>query len=108
MQTWMYLQGGNINVPQADALSWKVQFWPDKKDTTGRQLKSVLRTNPNIDLADLKSQSATLQGLTALEWLLYEPQLDQDRCSLATTVSASLVDTSASYKQSLITNPWKG
>ncbi|GAM60214.1 hypothetical protein JCM19232_547 [Vibrio ishigakensis] len=61
MQTWMYLQGGNISVPQADALSWKVQFWPDKKDTTGRQLKSVLRTNPNIDLADLKSQSATLQ-----------------------------------------------
>lgn len=108
MQTWMYLQGGNISVPQADALSWKVQFWPDKKDTTGRQLKSVLRTNPNIDLADLKSQSATLQGLTALEWLLYEPQLDQDRCSLATTVSVSLVDTSASYKQSLITNPWKG
>lgn len=107
MQAWMPIQGGDLGSPEADNLAWKVQFWPDKKDTTGRQVKTVLRTSPEISVLELKSKGAPLQGLTALEWLIFEPGFNDERCPLAVTITKNLVDSSDLLVNHLASNPWK-
>ncbi|HGP5080327.1 TPA: imelysin family protein, partial [Vibrio cholerae O1] len=37
MQGWMALQGQQRGPSAALDLSWNMQFWPDKKDTTGHK-----------------------------------------------------------------------
>ena len=48
-------------------------FWPDHKSIGLRQVKKALRTQKNdvLDQAKLRQKSVALQGLTALEYLLF-------------------------------------
>ncbi len=52
----------------------RVLFWPDPRSTTSRQLRAVLaaRKPELLQPAGLAGQSVAVQGLTALEILLYD------------------------------------
>ena len=75
MDAWMGVQHVRLGPSQAEARAFRVQFWPDTRNRVGRQLGSVL-AEERADLVDdpeaMANASVALQGLPALERLLYE------------------------------------
>lgn len=75
-------------------------FWPDPRGTTERQLQALLakRDAALLEPGALKKQSAAVQGLGALEFLVFNEAKpisgsDDDarfRCSLAVSIAANL------------------
>ncbi|GHD44281.1 peptidase M75 [Thalassobaculum fulvum] len=73
----------------------RIAFWPDPKGIGLRQLRRALadRDATVTDPGQLAGKSVALQGLTALEYLLYGDggdQLDAFRCAFATAAAGSL------------------
>ena len=56
--------------------AWQIQFWPDKKNLVARQVEALLNSKPGLTAADLDNASVVVQGLTAYEYLLFDPALD--------------------------------
>jgi len=57
-------------------LAWRVQFWPDKKNLVGRQVEQLLKKNPAPDVATLEKSSVVVQGLSAAEYILFDPSIN--------------------------------
>jgi hypothetical protein len=55
--------------------AWQVQFWPDKKNLVARQVNRLLDDKPDLTRADLDEASVVVQGLTAYEYILFDPDL---------------------------------
>lgn len=71
---WMAVSWVNFGPQSLFMRPVRVHFWPDSRNTVGRQLAGVLN-EPRDDLLDpevLASASVALQGLPALERLLFE------------------------------------
>ncbi len=66
---WSYLQ--SMQPGPVTPVSVRVSYWPDKKDLVGHQVESWLK-QPTPSVAELADQSVTLQGLSALEFLLFD------------------------------------
>ncbi|MGF1685721.1 imelysin family protein [Photobacterium japonica] len=110
MTAWMTLQGRDKGDEAAIALSWHIQFWPDKKNTTGRQLTQWLKKEQSEGVEDVAQASVAVQGLGALEWFLYDqPKALQtpNGCQLATAISQHLAQTGQSLQAVWQVNPWK-
>lgn len=56
--------------------TWQIQFWPDKKNLVQRQVENLINSKPQLTQADLASASVVVQGLTAYEYVLFDPNLD--------------------------------
>lgn len=56
--------------------AWQVQFWPDKKNLVARQVEGLIKSKPQLTPADLDKSSVVVQGLTAYEYLLFDPAID--------------------------------
>ncbi|HBX57525.1 imelysin family protein [Pseudomonas sp. UBA2684] len=56
--------------------AWQVQFWPDKKNLVARQVEALIKSKPALTPADLDKSSVVVQGLTAYEYLLFDPAID--------------------------------
>lgn len=56
--------------------AWQIQFWPDKKNLVQRQVEALLNSKPQLSAEELASASVVVQGLTAYEYLLFDPNLD--------------------------------
>ncbi|WMC10748.1 imelysin family protein [Oceanimonas pelagia] len=80
---WTAHQGQSGGPLDAAGLSYAFQLWPDKKDTTARQLTRQLEQP-----APLKGASVTLG---AVEYLLYEDLSQAQRCTLLPGVTEQLV-----------------
>ncbi|MDP5293333.1 imelysin family protein [Oceanimonas sp. CHS3-5] len=80
---WTAHQGQSGGPLDAAGLSYAFQLWPDKKDTTGRQLARQLNQP-----GPLKGASITLG---AVEHLLYEDLSQTQRCTLLPRVNEQLV-----------------
>ena len=110
MQSWMSFQGREKGSEDALALSWQIQFWPDKKNTTGRKLSQLLKQDTAWTTSDLASQSVAVQGLGAAEWFLYEQPLalkTEDGCQLAEAVTAYIEQSGKALVNAWQTNPWQ-
>lgn len=70
---WSRLQ--TMQPGPATPVSVRVSYWPDKKDLVGRQVTAWL-DQPVPTATALAGQSVTLQGLSALEFLLFDPRID--------------------------------
>jgi len=57
-------------------LAWRVQFWPDKKNLVGRQVEQLLKKNSAPDVATLEKSSVVVQGLSAAEYILFDPSIN--------------------------------
>ena len=73
---WMALQPLLVGPLNEGNRAWQIQFWPDKRNLVARQVKQFLKANPELNLETLQRGSVVVQGLSAYEYLLFDPQLD--------------------------------
>lgn len=73
---WAALQPLLIGPLNEGNRTWQVQFWPDKKNLVARQVKQFLKANPEPSLADVQRGSVVVQGLSAYEYVVFDPQID--------------------------------
>lgn len=92
-QGWAALQPLMIGTLSENNLAWQVQFWPDKKNLVSRQVESLLNAQPDLTQEDLDKGSVVVQGLTAYEYALFDPNIDlnddaarQRYCPLITAI----------------------
>ncbi len=76
-KAWAELQPLLVGPLAEGNQAWRVQFWPDKKNLVQRQVEQLVKANPDIDAAGLEKASVVVQGLTAYEYILFDPQIDQ-------------------------------
>ncbi|KII79492.1 iron-regulated protein A [Vibrio renipiscarius] len=110
MQAWMALQGQERGPQAALEQSWNVQFWPDKKNTTGRKMKGLVTLEKNWSAEEITMQSVTVQGLGSMEWLLYDPASDFNTspttCQLGVAISDNLANNAEAIMAAWQVNPW--
>ncbi|OBT14788.1 iron-regulated protein A [Vibrio sp. UCD-FRSSP16_10] len=110
MASWMALQGQERGPQQALDQSWNIQFWPDKKNTLGRKMQALLSEPKAWSAQDISEQSVTVQGLGAIEWLVYDQSSDfssnHDTCQTAISIGENLVNNASSIEQAWQENPW--
>ncbi len=73
MSSWSNI--GSINFGPIDDTNaaWRFQFWPDPLNYVHRKFQSRLSgSNPAISREELSEASVAIQGLSALEYLLFE------------------------------------
>ncbi|WP_413284549.1 imelysin family protein [Vibrio sp. MA40-2] len=111
MLNWNRLQGFDRGPIEALEKNWSIQFWPDKKNTTGRKMQNLVNENKPISVDDIANSSVTVQGLGAIEWLYFEPKspLSSDSvttCHLASVISENLDNNATFIAQAWNVNPW--
>ncbi|OAJ91992.1 imelysin family protein [Vibrio bivalvicida] len=110
MLTWMALQGQERGPELALAQSWNIQFWPDKKNTTGRKMSRLINRPLAWSQQDIAQQSVTVQGLGSIEWLLYDKASNLSgsavTCDTAQAISKNIEINADKIAQAWGTNPW--
>tara|TARA_Y100001956_G_C4125756_1_gene189993 strand:+ start:2663 stop:3694 length:1032 start_codon:yes stop_codon:yes gene_type:complete len=111
MESWMALQGQERGPEQALAQSWNVQFWPDKKNTTGRKMSALTKQDKIWTAEQISQQSVTVQGLGSLEWLLYDKNVvlshEDQVCQTSVAISQNLANNAQVIAMAWQENPWK-
>lgn len=111
MLAWMALQGQERGPATALEQSWNVQFWPDKKNTTGRKMSVLTKSDQAWSAEEISTQSVTVQGLGALEWLLYDKastlSSDSKTCATGVAIAENLDNKAQIIADSWAENPWK-
>ncbi|MCS0028810.1 imelysin family protein [Vibrio alginolyticus] len=111
MLTWMALQGQERGPATALEQSWNVQFWPDKKNTTGRKMSVLTKSDQVWSAEKISTQSVTVQGLGALEWLLYDKastlSSNSNTCATGIAIAENLENKAQIIADSWAQNPWK-
>lgn len=91
---WASLQAMLIG-PLSDANRLlQVEFWPDRKNLIAHQVEALVQSTPLPDLSHVQKGSLVTQGLSAYEYLLFDPAVslsDPQRqpgyCALAMAIS---------------------
>ncbi|WP_157828346.1 imelysin family protein [Enterovibrio nigricans] len=110
MKAWAPLQGTNVGNEKATSLSWQIQFYPDKKNTTGRQLSRLIKKGGPYSVDSLSTESVAVQGLGAMEWLLFDSANTihvKENCRLMTVVAGKIVSSAEALTASWAVNPWR-
>ncbi|MCF7482288.1 imelysin family protein [Vibrio sp. J1-1] len=111
MRAWMALQGQERGPARALEQSWNVQFWPDKKNTTGRKMSALAKADHVWSAQEISTRSVTVQGLGALEWLLYDSastlETNRNTCSTGVSIAQNLNAKAKMIAQAWGQNPWK-
>ena len=74
---WSGLQVKHFGPVTVDNVSWKVQFWPDRKNLVARKMEAFLQSGTSIDAQSIADASVVIQGLNALEYLLFDAKAGQ-------------------------------
>lgn len=110
MLSWMTLQGQERGPAAALEQSWNVQFWPDKKNTTGRKMHALIASEKAWNADEISAQSVTVQGLGAVEWLLYDKastlQNNAGACATGIAIAENLHNTAQKISDAWKLNPW--
>ncbi|WP_194435525.1 imelysin family protein [Vibrio fluminensis] len=111
MHAWMALQGQERGPQGALEQSWNIQFWPDKKNTTGRKMSALVKQDKrDWSAEDISQQSVTVQGLGSMEWLLYDKasnfKTSKNTCALGAAISRNLSNNAATVAEAWEENPW--
>ena len=75
---WAALQPLAVGPLSEGNRAWQVQFWPDKKNLVARQVEMLLDSKPALGQADLDQASVVVQGLSAYEYVLFDPAIALD------------------------------
>lgn len=75
MLSWQVLQVVNFGPVQDGNQAWRVQFWPDTHNRVGQKVEALLEDETPIDAATLAQGNVLVQGLSALEYVLFDPSL---------------------------------
>lgn len=110
MLAWMALQGQKRGPETALEQSWNIQFWPDKKNTTGRKMASLTTQEKTWTATEIAQQSVTVQGLGAIEWMLYDPSSDlslqSTSCQTGVAIAQNLSRNANTIASAWQQNPW--
>ncbi len=109
MQAWMALQGQQRGPEVALSANWNIQFWPDKKNTTGRKMSQLLKKDQIWNTELIQQQSVTTQGLGAIEWLLFDKASTlpaSESCHLGQAITANLALNTQKVAKAWQVNPW--
>ncbi|MBN3495416.1 imelysin family protein [Vibrio neptunius] len=110
MMAWMALQGQERGPEKALEQSWNIQFWPDKKNTTGRKMAALTGQDQAWTQEQISQQSVTVQGLGSVEWLLYDQASSLSSSHTACQTGIAITENIALNAQSIAmawqTNPW--
>ncbi|MCX4028374.1 imelysin family protein [Endozoicomonas sp. SM1973] len=101
MNSWMIAEVINFGPVQQGNMAWRFQFWPDKKNLIKRKVEGFLAAHSQpstIATETVKTSSVLVQGLSAAEYLLFDPQLkttqqvinNPQRCQMLASISANL------------------
>lgn len=74
--TWAALQPLMLGPLAEGNRTWQVQFWPDKRNLVARQVEALLKEDAALTPAELKNASVVVQGLSAYEYVLFDPAID--------------------------------
>lgn len=75
MQAWAGISPINFGPLDEENMAWRFQFWPDTINLVHRKFKARINgDNPAIESDALAEASVAIQGLSALEYLLYDPK----------------------------------
>ena len=69
---WQDIQHVRFGPVELFMRSQRIDFWPDPRDTAGRHLAELLARGEALDVQALSRGSVAVQGLPALEHLLYD------------------------------------
>lgn len=72
MNGWEGIQSIQFGPITEDNQAWKVQFWPDRKNLIARKTEQFVNGDEAITLPALQESSVVIQGLSAMEYLLYD------------------------------------
>lgn len=96
MSAWQEIQWVTYGPITESSRQWQLEFWPDQKNIIGRKMKALLAKD-TVSEEDLKKAGAIVQGLTALEYLIYDESAattdPTKSCHLAQMISNSLAQT---------------
>ncbi|TBR45127.1 peptidase M75, Imelysin [Marinomonas agarivorans] len=92
VKDWQTVQWLNFGPATLFMRYYSFAYWPDKKGLTQRQLRRLVKDKADIDSEEFwRNASIAVRGLTAMEAILYRPDLDPianpDYCSLLTNIS---------------------
>ncbi|MEO9576450.1 MAG: imelysin family protein [Tateyamaria sp.] len=94
---WISISHIQFGPLEDQALTLQMSFWPDPKDSAGKAIARLSAAKDAIvdDPAGFNDVSAAVQGFTALERLLYDPQPDADyACRLTQAIATGLASKS--------------
>jgi len=72
MSAWAGVQPIGFGPLEDGNLRWKLQFWPDRKDLTRKKIEALIASDDELTAARVASASVSVQGLAALEYLLFD------------------------------------
>lgn len=90
IQAWVPFQGETIGPVQELDIAWSMQFWPDKKNLTGRKVSALQANQTQFSIADIDNASVAAQGLGALELVLFEQGLTTKNCQLGQAIAGHI------------------
>lgn len=121
MADWQAAQAVRFGPIRSDDRMFRIQFWPDPRDLVASKIRALLKYDPSAPLPDLGSErigesSVALQGLPAVEYLLYGDQEapgvialrfagDPQRCELLVGVAGHLQTVTAELYQDWLKQP---
>lgn len=74
MLTWQTLRVINFGPVAEGNQAWRLQFWPDTHNRIGQKVEELLAKDSPISAESLAGGNVLVQGLSALEYLLFDPQ----------------------------------
>ena len=103
MGAWQHIQWVRFGPMVENNDDWKIQFWPDKKNIVSRKVQQILSKEIKIDQQMVADASVVVQGLSALELLLFDTEyvalfdhntgMSVRQCQLVMAVGQHLVST---------------
>lgn len=116
---WQAVRFVDFGPIERNNLAWQFQFWPDPKNTIARKVTFWLESEQTVSVDTLSADSIAVKGFPALEYLLFDPTVDQTHplpqarsCQLLTGIaelvqhnSASLQDQWQSFKPIYLETP---
>lgn len=98
MDAWQRVSHIRFGPVMQEDRSYRIQFWPDKRNITSRHLASLLSdTDPATRTVDgIVAASVAIQGFPALERLLFDmddgQELTPSACTLARSIAINLAN----------------
>ncbi|MCE2573351.1 imelysin family protein [Motilimonas eburnea] len=99
MLAWVPFQGETIGPVHDLDIAWAMQFWPDKKNLTGRKVNALQDSQSTFSEADISQASVAVQGLGALELLLFEQGISADNCTLSQAIGTHIASNAKRLQQ---------
>ncbi|MDZ7851942.1 MAG: imelysin family protein [Halomonas sp.] len=75
-QAWQAVRFVNFGPIEQQSRGWQLQFWPDRKNLVGRKVSAWLKADTAPTMQSIADDSVAVQGFPALEYLLFDDELD--------------------------------